>query len=265
MSKIIRHLMTIDPQRDFCDKDGSLFVPGADEDMNRLARFISKVGPSLEEIHCTLDSHQTIHIAHPIFWVDGRGNPPKPFTQITHQEVKDGVWKPKNLQWMSHALHYTKTLADHGRYDLTIWPVHCRIGSFGHSIVPKVFDTLMAWEEGTFSKVDFVAKGSNMLTEHYSAVQADVPIDDDATTKLNTTLIDSLITADEIFATAEALSHCVANTFTDIADNFGEDNVKKIILLIDTTSNVPSFEKKGEDFIKKMTKRGMRVAKTTDF
>ena len=32
------HLVAIDPQNDFCSPHGSLYVPGAEEDMKRLAR-----------------------------------------------------------------------------------------------------------------------------------------------------------------------------------------------------------------------------------
>ena len=96
-------------------------------------------------------------------------------------------------------------------------------------------------------------------------MQADVPDDSDPTTKLNTLFIDVLSQADEIFITGEALSHCVANSINDVANNFGDDNIKKFILLADTTSSVPGFEKLGEDFVRDMKKRGMQVAKSTDF
>ncbi len=32
------HLLIIDPQRDFCDTDGALSVPGADKEMERLVK-----------------------------------------------------------------------------------------------------------------------------------------------------------------------------------------------------------------------------------
>jgi nicotinamidase-related amidase len=113
--------------------------------------------------------------------------------------------------------------------------------------------------------VDYVTKGSNFWTEHYSAVQADVPDPQDPGTLLNTDLIQTLENADLIALSGQALSHCVANTIRDIANNFGEDNIKKMILLIDTTSNVPGFEKMGQDFLVEMKGRGMQVEKSTDF
>ena len=64
------HLLMIDPQNDFCiangpgGEKGALVVGGADQDMARLASFITKNQKRIEEIHCTLDSHQSVHIAH---------------------------------------------------------------------------------------------------------------------------------------------------------------------------------------------------------
>jgi nicotinamidase/pyrazinamidase len=259
------HLMLIDPQNDFCDKNGALFVPGADADMARLAPFIKKNQKRLTEIHCTIDSHQSVHIAHPIFWVNSKGERPKPFTLITDSDVRNGVWRAYNPRWQARAQQYVDTLAANKRYVLVIWPPHCLIGTWGHSIVPAVATELVNWEVDTFNKVNFVAKGSNLFTEHYSGVQADVPDDTDPSTKLNTGLIDALQDADEILITGEALSHCVANTITDIANNFGDDNIKKFVLLEDTCSNVPSFEQLGRDFVINMTKKGMKVTTTKDY
>ena len=67
------HLLVIDPQNDFCDPNGSLFVPGADEDMKRLGGFIERVKDKLNDIHVTLDCHRKVDIAHPIWWRDSSG------------------------------------------------------------------------------------------------------------------------------------------------------------------------------------------------
>ena len=59
-------LLVIDPQVDFCDPNGSLFVKGADADMKRLATMVRENINLIERINITLDSHQYVHIAHPI-------------------------------------------------------------------------------------------------------------------------------------------------------------------------------------------------------
>ena len=112
--------------------------------------------------------------------------------------------------------------------------------------------------------VDFVTKGSNPWTEHYSAVVADVPDPDDPTTMLNIGLIQTLENADIVLITGQALSHCLKFTTEDIANNFGVDNIKKLILLDDTTSSVTGFESNGKDFVTDMMKRGMKIEKSTE-
>jgi nicotinamidase-related amidase len=212
-----------------------------------------------------LDSHDPIHIAHPQFWRNSKGEKPNPFTLITADDVKNGTWMAFNPKLQNRALNYVETLAKNARYVLCIWPPHCLIGSWGAAVSPAVHAALTEWASVRFNRVNWVTKGSNFMTEHYSAVMADVIDPQDPSTKINTNLIDALVAADEILITGEALSHCVANTVTDIADNFGDDNIKKLVLLQDTSSNVGGFEKLGQDFVMKMTKRGMRVIKTTDY
>ena len=41
-------LLVIDPQNDFCHPDGSLFVPGADDDVERLAAFVESLKRALQ-------------------------------------------------------------------------------------------------------------------------------------------------------------------------------------------------------------------------
>jgi nicotinamidase-related amidase len=268
-------LLVIDPQNDFCDKKGSLFVVGADADMDRLALFIEKNKKKLDDIHITMDSHHYVDIAHPIMWVDSHGNHPGPYTIILDEHVKKGMWRATYPTYQDRLEKYTASLYANKRYPLCIWPPHCLIGSWGASLYPAIFNANMEWEK-LFNVVDIVTKGSNPWTEHYSAVQADVPDTQDPGTMLNLDsngLIGTLQRADIILLAGEALSHCLANTVTDIADSFGEDNIKKMVLLRDATSPVPNppgpgapdFVKMGEDFIKNMVKRGMRVSSTKDF
>ena len=258
------HLVIIDPQNDFCDPErGSLYVKGAEKDMQALAAFIDRHGDRLDEIHVTLDSHHTLHIAHPIFWKDSQGQHPAPFTTITRTDVEAGRWATTNPNWMERGLAYVRALEKNNRYQLMIWPPHCRIGTWGHSIFPCVSDALLAWEERRLAKVNFLMKGGNLFTEHYSAVVADVPDDADPATRLNTSFLDTVSKADRILVSGEALSHCVANTVTDMGNHFGEAIAKKLVLLRGTSSNVTGCEALGENFIASMSKRGMRVM-TTD-
>ncbi len=105
-----------------------------------------------------------------------------------------------------------------------------------------IASALTEWEK-TFAIANYVVKGSNMWTEQCSAVRADVP---DPSTLLNTDLIARLEKADVIACFGQALSHCVANTIRNIADNFAEENISKLVLVEDTSSSVSGFEALGE-------------------
>jgi nicotinamidase-related amidase len=112
--------------------------------------------------------------------------------------------------------------------------------------------------------VDFVTKGSNPWTEHFSAVQAEVPDPEDPSTQVNTRFIQTLETADIILLAGEALSHCLANTVRDVARSFSDPKyVQKLILLTDASSNVTGFENYGADFVRDLTVLGMKTS-TTD-
>lgn len=257
------HLLVIDPQNDFADSNGTLFVPGADQDMARLTAFLNKNRSKIEDIHITLDSHHLVHIANPIFWRNSNGDQPKPFTCITSKDVESGTWTTKIPGHYKKALGYLKALEAGGRYPHVIWPPHCLIGSWGTSVHPAMFEALRAWEEQEFAVVDMITKGSNVWTEHFSGVKAEVPEGNDPSTQINTGLIKTLEEADEVLVSGIAGSHCVANTARDVANNFSDAKyIKKMVLLTDTISPVPGFEKFQEDFIKEMSGRGMQLSTT---
>jgi nicotinamidase-related amidase len=258
-------LIIIDPQFDFCDPKGALSVPGADKDMERLAAMINKHVDDIDEINVTLDSHHKVHIAHAIWWVDSNGKHPDPFTLITADDVKTGKWRAMNPGFQKRSEAYVQALATAGRYVLCIWPEHCLIGTPGAAIVGVLNDALRKWE-GRFDIANMVTKGSNPFTEHYSAVKADVEDPADATTKLNEKLVKILRDGNgDILIAGEALSHCVANTIRDIANEFTDEQVKRFVLLEDACSNVTGFEALGETFVKEMTARGMRISTTTTY
>lgn len=291
------HLLVIDPQNDFCDIPPALQpfdplvlamrearglpllndngevqrlapalpVPGAHNDMLRLAAMIDRLGDKLYDIHVTMDSHNPVDIAHPSWWRNAKGDAPAPFTLISAADVRNGVWLSRNPKLQAYSLKYVESLEANGRYVLIIWPEHCLIGSWGHNVHAAVAKSLNDWARRRLEVVNYVTKGSNALTEHYSAVQAEVPDSNDPSTMLNSRLIKTLGEADIILIAGEALSHCVASTVRDIADNFGEENIKKMILLTDCASSVATFEHLGTQFVEDMKRRGMQTALSTDF
>lgn len=260
-------LFVVDGQIDFCDPKGNLYVTGAEDDMHRLATMIHRTKGDLTDIVATCDMHRTLHVAHPIWWIDQNGNHPKPYTPITAADVEGSSpkWRAAHPGFRNRSIKYVQDLAKNGRYVLCIWPPHCRIGTPGAAIQPELFDAFEAWES-QFAAVNYVTKGSNMFTEHYSVFRADVLDPEDVvSTGLNTDLVNMFTKADLIAIAGEASSHCVCNSVKDLADNFGEDNIKKFVFLEDASSPVTGFEKLATDFIADMTKRGMQITTTDKF
>jgi len=283
------HLLAIDCQRDFTQpankkladviesisgqtqdstfirNGGSLFVVGADKDMKNLTAFINRVGNKITKITATLDSHYPMQVFHPMFWVNSEGNHPNPFTMISVSDVKNGTWRASVVGLQKKALEYVQKLEAQGSDPLICWPEHCLISSSGHGLDPDLLNAMNKWSRNKLSKVNWTVKGDFYMSEHYGALRAEVEYPEEPSTQLNTNVINSLQSADVILIAGEALSHCVRKTVCQIADTFGDDNIKKFVLLEDCCSNVTGFEKLGQDFVSQMTKRGMKVAKSTEY
>ncbi len=266
------HLLVIDPQNDFMDLPNSaLPVTGANADMKRLADFININGKRIEDIHVTLDSHQVVDIAHPAWWRNSKGEMPAPYTLISADDIEAGVWTPRDPNLRIRSLEYARSLEANGKFQLFIWPPHCLIGTWGHGVQDNLIKSLLDWQEKEYKMVDFVTKGTNPFTEHYGALMAEVPDPKDPTSGLNTQLLEMLVEADVILIAGEALSHCVKETLNQIADNIGEEHVKKIQILTDCCSpvaavpNGPDFPAIAAAWLKDMEKRGVQLTTTQTF
>ncbi len=265
MKKERIHLLVIDPQNDFCHAEGSLSVPGAAADMDRLAAMVMRLRDRLTDIHVTLDSHRKVDISHPIWWRDADGHEPAPFTVIGASDVRDGTWTTRKPSALKRSQAYLDKLEADGRYPHVIWPYHCLIGDDGHNVWPALAGAIHEWED-RFAMAEFVTKGSNPWTEHFSAVQAEVPDAEDPTTQVNTGLVRTLEEADVVLLAGEALSHCLANTARDVAHQFADPKyVEKLVLLSDASSPVTGFEAQADEFVRDLKAAGMRTSTTTAF
>lgn len=265
-------LLIIDPQNDFMDMpNAALPVAGAVADMQRTATLIDRIGKKLSDIHVTLDSHRLLDVAHPALWVDQRGNNPAPFTIISRDDIANGIWSPRNPRFRDRLLQYAGDLDRGGKYPLCIWPPHCLIGTWGHNVQDDLNRALQKWSQQEFAMVDYVTKGSNPWTEHYGALMAEVPDPEDPGTMLNRDVLVMLQEADIVAIAGEALSHCVKETVTQIADNIGDEHIKKFVILTDCCSPVgavpggPDFPAIAQQWLKDMEKRGMKLLTSADF
>jgi nicotinamidase/pyrazinamidase len=266
-------LLVIDPQNDFCDlpeaacpvdpATGSrivpqLPVPGAHADMMRVAALIREASALLDEITITLDSHQRVDIAHPGFWRGEHGEAVAPFTQIRAADITTGRYRPRDERLTSYAHRYTEALEKGGRYTLMVWPVHCEIGSFGHNVHSAVRAAYNRWEDELGRSVRRVLKGENPLTEHYSALMAELPDENDVSTQLQRDLIEHMDRSGVVLIAGEASSHCVRATTEHLVEHLPSRKLDKLVLLSNCMSPVGGFEAQAESFLGAMRERGVR-------
>ncbi len=277
MHQTITSLLIIDPQYDFYDVplheqlnvaaqtiSPALPVPHSWEDAQRLARFIHNQQTSINNIVVTLDSHHEYDIAHSIYWQNKLGQHPAPFTLISYQDIVDGLWQPTDLEQLNHVLEYTQSLEQTGKYSLIIWPTHCVIDSVGHTVVAPIQTAIENWEKQKNISRHTISKGENPHTEHYGGCEAEYPLHDDIKTQSDPQLTALVVQSDRVFISGQALSHCVASTVEQMIDKLPRDDIRKLILLIDTTSPVAGFEKQAQAFVERMLALGVNIANTTD-
>jgi len=273
------HLMIIDPQNDFCDIGvneqpphplrptervaPALPVTGADADMKRLAHWLNDNSGRIAQIHVTLDSHQPFDIAHPTFWRDANGNHPRPMSVIELKDVRANVWYTTDAALGERSLRYLAALEEAGKRHM-IWPEHCLVGSWGHNVHAHVAGAVAAWSRERQQDANYVFKGLNPLTEHFSAFEAEVANPADPDTQYNQRLHRALEPADLLLVAGEALSNCVASTVRSLVARLHTKEIERIVLLSDCMSSVPGLESLGEEFLAEMAGKGVKLTTTAE-
>lgn len=264
-------LLLIDPQNDFCDLPASycrspiapsLPVPGAHADMQRVAQWLTQHSRHIDHITVTLDSHHVFDIAHPAFWQQGNGSAVAPFTPITADQVRQGTFRPRQPQHLARTLAYLSALEARGRYTLMVWPVHCEIGSWGHGVHADVLAACGDWQRQAQRAVHSVFKGTHPWTEHYSALEAEVPDSLAPETCLNQPLLATLLQAQQLVVAGEASSHCVRATVEHLLDQAPAGFAQRVVLLTDGMSPVRGFEAEHHAFLQRMQAQGVQLSDT---
>ena len=169
---------------------------------------------------------------------------------------------------LPRTLAYLDALEAQGRFTLMVWPVHCEVGSWGHGIHADVLAACGDWQLQRQRAVRNVFKGTNPWTEHYSAIEAEVPDADDTSTALNTALLQSLGQADVLLIAGEASSHCVRSTTEHIVQHLPrlvpDWQASRIVLLTDGMSPVAGFEAQHQAFLDGMRKAGAQLASMSE-
>ncbi|MBI3271755.1 MAG: isochorismatase [Planctomycetes bacterium] len=282
-------LLVIDAQNTFCIPGFELFVGGrsgrgAVDDNTRLCEFIYRNLGALTEIIPTMDTHSAMQIFHPAFLVDARGENPPPMTAVSVEDVEKGRWRvhPELAGSLAagdaaalarHLLHYSKRLAEGGKYSLMIWPYHAMLGGIGHALVSSVEEAVFFHAQARRAPTRFELKGDNPLTENYSVLRPEVTDGPDGRplANKNTQLIDRLLSFDAVFIAGQAKSHCVAWTVEDLLAEIrarDEKLARKVHLLEDCTSpvvvpGVVDFTDSADAAYRRFAAAGMNIVRAT--
>lgn len=213
-------LIIIDPQNDFVNTEGSLYIDGAEKAMKSLCNFIRESGNKFSQIIVTQDTHQCFHIGHSVWWEQM----PEPFTKITLQDVIDKKYTPMNKYPMELLQEYFLKLPGQAH---TIWPEHCIEGSWGWCFPKDLVEALNLYclkyinSTGIYNQYKVVQKGRLARKEMYSVFS----YADRSGLDLLTTFDDF----EKIYITGFAKDVCVAYSVKDLIQ-FGNVDGKLVFL-----------------------------------
>jgi nicotinamidase-related amidase len=282
-------VVAVDVQNTFCIPGYELYVggrsgTGAVDDNRRLCEFIYRNIDVITEICPTMDTHHAMQIFHAIYLVDDKGEHPAPFTLVSEADVRAGAWRfnpalSRSLQvdedyGRRQLMHYTNTLKQNGKYDLTIWPYHAMLGGIGHALVSSVEEAIFFHGMARHSRPDFHVKGDNPFTEHYSVIGPEVleGPEGEPIARKSDKFFKKLEQFDAVLIAGQAKSHCVAWTIDDLLQQvLAKDRslVEKAYLLEDCTSpvvvpGVIDYSDQADAAFRRFAGAGMHVVRSTD-
>ena len=134
-------LLIVDPQNDFVDPKGTLYVPGSEKTIEHIRKFIKTHIQEIDEILISQDTHQAYNIGFPEFWnIPGL----KAFDKICVEDILSGKCKPHNLDPARKDAFLTQFRKYRGT-ELTVWPHHCIEGTWGCCFPDTLNDALGEW------------------------------------------------------------------------------------------------------------------------
>jgi nicotinamidase-related amidase len=282
-------LLLVDVQNTFCIPGFELFVAGASghaavDDSRRLCDFIYRNLGSITQTVPSLDTHHAMQIFHAAWLVDADGNRPDPMTLVTAQDAAQKRWRvdpqvaraagvdPAYAQ--RHLEHYTRQLAERGKYDLTVWPYHAMLGGIGHALVSSVEEAVFFHGLARRSAPRFCVKGELALTEHYSMLGPEVTKgpDGEAIGATDHALVETLLGFDAVIVAGQAKSHCLAWTIDDLLAHHSVQEgqlAERTYLLEDCTSpivvpGVVDYTGEADAAFERFAAAGMHVVRSTD-
>jgi nicotinamidase/pyrazinamidase len=256
-------LFVIDPQFDFCDPNGALYVPGADQDMKRLYTWVYKNVQYLDGFVVSVDSHQLPSVFFYDWFVDAQEKPVEPFNTITSADLISG--KVKAVHQPDDTLRYVQYLEETPeKYSLTVWPHHCLIRTKGHELNDDLVSAIAFWKRNHLDlEYEYIIKGLDTLMEQYGAFYPETRFPNPATMMFAKQYADKIADHTHIFIAGEAASHCVPYSVEQLI-TLRPDCVSKIIFLTDCMSPVKGYEADTQKWMKKFEAQGIRFMTTAE-
>lgn len=295
-------LIAVDVQNTFCIPGYELYVggrsgTGAVDDNRRLCAFIYRNLGRLTRIVPTMDTHRAMQIFHGVFLIDAEGRHPPPYTIVTAEDVAAGRWRvnPQVASELArilaaedpaagrrvdaaylqrHLEHYTRSLAESGKYALTVWPYHSMLGGIGHALVPAVEAAIFFHAIARSSQPDVRIKGNHPLTEHYSVMGPEVARGPDGRRLAGRSGAFLALARESraVIIAGQAKSHCVAWTIDDLLAELSAHDaslVEKVYLLEDCSSpvvvpGVIDYTDAADAAFRRFADAGMHVVRSTE-
>ncbi len=262
-------LVLVDYQHDFVDPTGTLYVPGAREDVARFLGWFYANAHKITTIYASLDTHLPFQIFFSAWWKNPQtGEHPQPFTSISVDDIESGRWEPAiEPDWSTR---YVRQLAEQARKDLMIWPHHTMQGTLGHMLVAPISEAIAWHSAARDTQPVYVVKGLTTRTEYYGIFGAEVPDPGDTSSELNFPLLDEVMQHERVYIAGEAKSHCVLETERQLIAYIGgrPELLQRLHFLTDCTSSVqhPSidFDALAEQELTRMQQQGAQLVRSSD-
>lgn len=250
----------IDVQQDFMD-NGALGVPNAINDVKNATKFIYDNMDKISQIAVSLDTHNPFQIFHPCWWVDENGNNPAPYTAITLADLDSGKWKPVISPIASR--EYVEHLEKDGKKVLVVWTYHCLQGTTGSALENQFANMVYFHSVAKKTMVQRLVKGQDPLSEMYGIIKPEY----DTKNYINIDFLNKIEKFDKIVILGEAKSHCVLESIKQMLEYYANkpEVTKKVFILEDCMSTIPSFEQVTEDAFNSFKKQyKVNIVKSTD-
>ncbi|GHO47920.1 hypothetical protein [Ktedonospora formicarum] len=262
-------VILVDYQFDFVDPQGSLYVPGSQEDMARFLAWFYANAHRITSVYASLDTHLPFQIFFSSWWQDPRtGEHPQPGTIISAEDISAMKWVP--LIQPNWSMRYVHLLKQQAKKDLMIWPYHTMEGTLGHMLSTPISEAIAWHSAARKTQPTFIVKGRTIRTEYYGIFGAEVNDPQDAESGLNVSLLDAIMKHERVYVAGEAKSHCVLETERQLVTRFNQqpEMMRKLHFLRDCTSSVQhpaiDFDAIAEAELTSMESQGVRMVLSAD-